>query len=42
MSQYKRWKIAREQDFFDMMSLLNQLQQTSGDVTVDAQNQGVL
>jgi len=25
-----------------MMSLLNQLQQTSGDVTVDAQNQGVL
>ena len=38
----KDGKISREQDFFDMMSLLNQLQQTSGDVTVDAQNQGVL
>ena len=38
----KDGKIAREQDFFDMMSMLNQLQQNSGDVTIDAQNQGVL
>ena len=38
----KDGKISREQDFFDMMSMLNQLQQTSGDVTIDAQNQGVL
>ena len=38
----KDGKISREQDFFDMMSMLNQLQQNSGDVTIDAQNQGVL
>ena len=38
----KNGKIASEQDFFDMMSMLNQLQQNSGDVTVDAQNEGVL
>ena len=38
----KNGKIAREQDFFDMMSMLNQLQQNSGDVTIDAQNEGVL
>ena len=38
----KDWKISRAQDFFDMMSMLNQLQQNSGDVTIDAQNQGVL
>ena len=38
----KDGKIASEQDFFDMMSMLNQLQQNSGDVTVDSQNEGVL
>ena len=38
----KDGKIAREQDFFDMMSMLNQLHQNSGDVNIDAQNQAVL
>lgn len=36
-------KIAKEHDFFDMKSMLDQLLQVnSGDVTIDAQNQGVL
>ena len=38
----KNGKIAREQDFFDYASMLNQLQQNSGEVTIDSQNQGVL
>ena len=35
-------RIAKEHDFFDMKSMLDQLMQTSGDVVVDAQTQGVL
>ena len=36
----KDGKIAREQDFFDMMSMVSQL--TEGDVNADAGNPGVL
>ncbi len=35
-------RVTREQDFFDMKSMLDQLMQNTGDVVVDAQTQGVL
>ena len=38
----KDGRVTSEQDFFDMKSMLDQLMQTSGDVVVDAQTQGVL
>ena len=39
MVTMKDWKIAKEQDFFDMMSMVNQL--TTGDVNADETQSGV-
>tara|TARA_B100001939_G_scaffold235837_1_gene203398 strand:+ start:255 stop:797 length:543 start_codon:yes stop_codon:yes gene_type:complete len=35
-------RVSREQDFFDYASLMSQLQQNTGEVTIDSQSQGVL
>ena len=35
-------RVSREQDFFDYASLMSQLTQNTGEVTIDSQSQGVL